>query len=64
MRCVACKDSDKMRGRRGQMWLGGNEWIICPNCNGTAEVPKYNIIDVRTGKLFDSEEALRGAENG
>ena len=57
MKCVACSDSKRLPG---QMWLGltkagFDDFIVCPQCKGAAEVPKYQIIDASTGEEIDYE---------
>lgn len=57
MRCVACSDSIL---RPGWMWLGVtragvDDWIICPECMGTSQVPRYEIVNALTGERIDYE---------
>lgn len=57
MPCVACSDYKRIPGR---MWLGRtraglDDFIICPECEGTGQVPKYQILDAVTGKEIDYE---------
>lgn len=58
MKCVACSDWPKQPGR---MWLGKNkhtgidEWVDCPECGGTGEVPQYKIYHAGTDKEIDYE---------
>lgn len=55
MKCVACSDSTLKRP--GQMWLGeGSLYITCPVCNGTQQVPKVELTNVRTGERYDYEK--------
>lgn len=44
--CIACSDS---KLRPGMIWIGGNNWIQCPECKGTAQVPKVKLFDPATG---------------
>lgn len=30
-RCPTCAQST----RKGQLWLGGDDWLVCPDCDGT-----------------------------
>jgi len=66
MKCVACSDATQLR--RGQMWLGVNrhtgfdEYITCPECLGTQQVPRYEVIDTTTGKEIDYEAYGRDAD--
>lgn len=58
MKCVACSD---FKQRPGVMWLGVSrigvdETITCPVCKGTSQVPRYQVIDVATGKEIDYDE--------
>lgn len=32
--CEVCKHST----RKGQLWLGGTDWLLCPACEGTGEI--------------------------
>ena len=64
-KCVACSDQPRLPGR---MWLGVNRVgtdinIVCPACKGTAQVPKFRVIDMTTGKEIDYEAYGRD-ENG
>ena len=57
MRCIACSDWPRFPGR---MWLGKNPngtdiFTECPVCNGTAQVPRYQTLDARTGEEIDYE---------
>lgn len=51
-KCVACSDS---KLRPGMMWIGGNNWIVCPECQGKAMVPKVKLLDPATGREIDYE---------
>jgi hypothetical protein len=51
-KCVACSDS---KLRPGMMWIGGNNWIECPECKGKAVVPKYRHLDPQTGREINYE---------
>lgn len=58
MACVACSDFKRFPGR---MWLGREKngqdiTIACPECNGTAQVPQYEVIEASTGKRIDYEK--------
>jgi hypothetical protein len=62
MKCVACSDATRLRP--GQMWLGKDkfgfdEWCVCPECNGTGEVPRYKHLDPNTGLEIDYEAVNR-----
>lgn len=65
MPCVACSDSIRLKGR---MWLGVNRWtgvddmVVCPVCNGTQQVPQYQVIDGDTGQEIDYEAFGRDAD--
>jgi len=64
MKCSACSDSKRLTGR---MWLGVNragidEYAQCPECNGTAQVPRYQVVDATTGKEIDYEAYGRDAD--
>lgn len=57
MPCVACAD---FRTQPGRMWLGYSRTgedltITCPVCQGTAQVPRLQHVDVRTGRTIDYE---------
>jgi hypothetical protein len=52
MKCIACSDS---KLRPGYQWIGGNEWILCPSCKGKSVVPRYKVMDPRTGREIDYE---------
>jgi len=65
MPCVACSDSRRLN--KGQMWLGKNPngtdlWTQCPECKGTGEVPRYQILDAVTGEEIDYEAYGRGED--
>ena len=58
MRCVACSDYRRIPG---QMWLGltrgrSDEFVACPECKGTGQVPRYKHFDTRTGQEIDYEK--------
>lgn len=58
MPCVACSD---FRTQPGRMWLGYSRTgedltITCPVCKGTAQVQRFQHLDVRTGKEIDYEK--------
>lgn len=53
MKCVACSDYKR---KQGMMWMGGNEFMPCPACNGTGKVPKLQYLDVSTGREIDYEQ--------
>jgi hypothetical protein len=55
LKCVACSDS---KLRPGHMWIGGNNWIVCPECNGTSQVAKYQLYDPLTGKEINHERHI------
>lgn len=52
MPCVACRDS---KLKPGYMWVGRDEWILCPECKGKSVVPRYKLLDPRTGCEIDYE---------
>lgn len=57
MPCVACRD---FKTQPGRMWLGysrtGEDYTItCPVCHGTAQVERFQYLDVRTGQEIDYE---------
>src|SRR5215475_3276180 len=56
-RCIACSDWPRFPGR---MWLGKSPvgidlWVDCPVCKGTAQTPRYQTLDARTGIEIDYE---------
>lgn len=64
-KCVACSDYKRIPGR---MWLGHHrngvdDFIQCPECKGTGQVPRYQVLDARTGQEIDYESYGRD-ENG
>jgi hypothetical protein len=59
MKCVACSDSTRLRP--GQMWLGGNTWIVCPECGGKQQVPRYLFLDPATGREINQEGIHHGS---
>lgn len=52
MKCVACKDAPPTH--RGQQWVFSG-YIQCPMCNGRGEVPRYKVMDPRSGREIDYE---------
>jgi hypothetical protein len=52
MKCVACSDS---KLRPGMMWIGGNNWIQCPECEGKAMVPRFKLMDPLSGREINQE---------
>lgn len=36
-RCQTCEEST----RPGLLWLGGNDWLKCPDCDGTTVLKGY-----------------------
>lgn len=39
-RCSTCQGSS----RKGLLWLGGGDWLECPDCNATGTVTFYADI--------------------
>lgn len=57
MKCVACSDSRKYAGH---MWvghdrIGQDELIVCPECKGSGEVERFQVLDALTGQEIDYE---------
>ena len=58
MKCIACSDSRRLVGR---MWLGVkrngvDDFIVCPQCNGTGQVERFKYLDARNGQEIDYEK--------
>lgn len=50
------------------MWLGlktngTDDFVPCPECKGSGQVPRYKILDARTGEEIDYEQPI-GAQHG
>lgn len=61
MKCVACSDYKR---KPGTMWLGGNDFIACPVCNGSGQVARIKQLDPTTGREIDYELFNKGAHHG
>lgn len=49
MACDMCAKST----RKGALWLGGGDWVECPNCQGTAEVEAITeVVQAHTQALY------------
>ena len=46
--CDVCSQST----RRGLLWLGGGDWVECPQCVGTAKIEVIQKECPPTGRLF------------
>jgi len=51
-RCPTCLTSD--RKHCGMLWLGGTDYMTCPDCNGTTRFVMWEIIVV-PGKSFRAD---------
>lgn len=51
IRCDLCSPR-----KRGYLWLGGGDWVECPQCNATGKVEVIEEHVTPRGKVFISGE--------